>query len=94
MDGSLFDYRNLTPEEGFQRIKNLIDTIKKYNGVFVLLWHNSSLNPLELPGWIKTYERTMEYLGKQNLLNDTAQRIVDWWENNISGSENRMCWRC
>lgn len=86
MDGSLFDYQNLTPEEGFQRIKNLIDTIKKYNGLFVLLWHNSSLDDLRLPAWIKVYEKTIEYLGKQNLFNDTAQGIISWWKENVSGS--------
>jgi len=85
MDGSLFNYQNVTSEEGFQRIKGLIDAVKNYNGLFVLLWHNSSLDKLELPGWIKTYERTMEYLGKQNLFDDTAQGIIDWWENNVFG---------
>jgi len=58
----------------------LIDTTKKYNGLFVLLWHNSSLDRLELPGWIQVYERTMEYIGKQDVFNDTAQGIIDWWE--------------
>jgi len=85
MDRSLFNYQNLTPQKGFQRIKNLINTTKKYNGLFVLLWHNSSLDPIELPGWIKTYERTMEYLGKQNAFNDTAQGIINWWDSNASG---------
>ncbi|MBA7489488.1 hypothetical protein ES702_00022 [subsurface metagenome] len=80
MDRSLFNYQNLTPEEGFQRIKNLIDITKKYNGLFVLLWHNSSLDRLELPGWIQVYERTMEYIGKQDVFNNTAQGIIDWWE--------------
>jgi len=46
MDGSLFNYQNLTPEEGFQRITGIINTIKEYQGVFVLLWHNSSLDNL------------------------------------------------
>ena len=82
MDGSLFDYQNLTPEEGFQRIKSLIDTTKKYNGLFVLLWHNSSLDSLRLPGWFETYERIMEYIGKLDVFNDTAQGIVDWWKKN------------
>lgn len=85
MDGSLFDYQNLTSEEGFQRIKKIINTVKKYQGVFVLLWHNSSLDPLELPGWIKTYERTMEYLGRQDIFDVTAKGITGWWESNISG---------
>lgn len=85
MDGSLFNYQNLIPEEGFQRIKTLVDTIKKYHGVFVLLWHNSSLNDLKLPGWIRVYKETMEYLGKQDIFNDAAQGIIDRWENNIFG---------
>ena len=84
MDGSLFDYQNLTPEEGFQQIKNLIDTVKKYNGLFVLLWHNSSLDDLKLPGWIEVYEKTIEYLGRKNVFNAPAKGIIDWWGNNIS----------
>jgi len=88
MDGSLFNYQDLTPEEGFQRIKNLIDTTKKYNGLFVLLWHNSSLNDLKLPAWIKVYERTMEYLGRENVFNAPAKGLIDWWEDNVSGYKN------
>jgi len=45
-----------------------------------LLWHNSSLDTLELPGWVDAYERAMEYIGKQNVFNQTAQGIIDWWE--------------
>lgn len=83
MDGSLFNYQNLTTEEGFQRIKDIINIVKKYQGVFVLLWHNSSLDDSKLPGWIEVYERTMEYLGKQNILNIPAKKIIDWWDNNV-----------
>lgn len=53
MDRSSFNYQNLAPEEGFQRIKGIINTVKKYQGVFVLLWHNSSLDDLKLLGWIE-----------------------------------------
>lgn len=83
MDASLFDYQNLSPEEGFQRIKNLVHVTKKYHGVFVLLWHNSSLNDLKLLGSIEIYERTMEYLRRQNVFNETAIGIIDWWEKGI-----------
>lgn len=47
MDRGLFGYQELTPEEGLQRIKDLINTVEKYNGLFILLWHNS-LDDLEL----------------------------------------------
>lgn len=83
MDTSLFVYQSLTPEEGFQRIKALVDTIKKYNGVFVLLWHNSSFDELRLPGWGQVYEKTLEYIGKPNIFNDTAKGVIDWRDNNV-----------
>ena len=82
MDRSLFDYQNLTPEEGFQRIKDLIDITKDYHGMFVLLWHNSSLDPLRFPGWAEVYKRIIEYLGKKNILKGSAREIIDWWEKN------------
>ena len=39
MEGSLKNekYMNLSPEEGFEKIKELIQKIKKYNGTFTLL---------------------------------------------------------
>lgn len=78
MDGSLFDYQNLTSEDGFQRIKELIESVKKYSGVFVLLWHNCSFEELRLGGWSRVYEKTLACIGKQNIFNDTAKGIVDW----------------
>lgn len=83
MDTSLFVYQSLTPEEGFQRIKALVDTIKKYNGVFVLLWHNSSFDELRLPRWTQVYEKTLECIGKQNIFNDVAKGVIGWWDNNV-----------
>lgn len=84
MDGSLFNYQNLTPEEGFQRIRDMINSVRKYQGVFILLWHNSSLDDLKLPRWIRVYEETMEYLEKQNIFNAPAKEIIGWWESIVS----------
>lgn len=44
MEGSLVNYQNLSPEKAEKKIIKLIDRVKKYNGSFVLLWHNSSFN--------------------------------------------------
>ena len=42
-----------TEEKQYQKLeefsKRLIDSVRKYNGDFVFLWHNSSFN---LPEWI------------------------------------------
>jgi hypothetical protein len=43
MEGSLFDYMGLNYEESVKYIKELIGQVKKHNGVFVTLWHNSAL---------------------------------------------------
>jgi peptidoglycan/xylan/chitin deacetylase (PgdA/CDA1 family) len=45
MDIALFnDKNNNTSEIMIKEIFNLLDKVKKYNGEFVLLWHNTSIN--------------------------------------------------
>ena len=89
MEVSFYGYQGLSPEEGFGRAQLLIDTVKKYNGVFVLLWHNSSLDDLELPGWRGTYERILGYLAAQNVLGATVKETIHLWEERGTESEER-----
>jgi hypothetical protein len=42
MDATLIGDENFTPEQIKKKTKKIIDIVKKYNGTFVLLWHNSS----------------------------------------------------
>lgn len=44
MDGSLYDYMKLSHDEALLKIKELADECKKYNGEFILLWHNTMLD--------------------------------------------------
>ena len=44
MEGTLVGYRGLSLCEMKKKIALLKDVTKKYNGKFVLLWHNSSFN--------------------------------------------------
>ncbi len=67
MDGTLKEYLKLAPEEAIQQAKALIDWYKKYNGTFVLLWHNSSFNELEgWKNWDKVYEEILQYLNEHS----------------------------
>jgi hypothetical protein len=67
MDGTLKEYLKLAPEEAIQQAKTLIDWYKKYNGTFVLLWHNSSFNELEgWKNWDKVYEEILQYLNENS----------------------------
>lgn len=44
MEGTLGLYMNITLEDAKNRVGELMKQIKKYEGDFVFLWHNSSLN--------------------------------------------------
>lgn len=67
MEGSLQNprYMDLSSKEGFEKIKELIQKIKKYKGTFTLLWHNSSFYTTEWKDWEWVYHETIKYL-KEN----------------------------
>lgn len=44
MDGTLYEYMGLSHGEALPVIKKLADECKKYNGEFVILWHNTMLD--------------------------------------------------
>ena len=55
MDSSLFYYRKLPVEEAMESALTIIAEIKRFNGVFTLLWHNSYFNESEVPGITEFY---------------------------------------
>jgi hypothetical protein len=62
MDATLFKYRNLGAEESWDIILKLIDETRKAGGLFVSIWHNTSL--LETPegrAWRELFERMLQY---------------------------------
>jgi len=83
MEGSLQNpnYQNLPPEEAYGEIIKLIEVIKRYRGVFVLLWHNSSFDPLSRwAGWKEVYEKVMKYISEQNAWVTDGREIMLWWK--------------
>mgnify|MGYP001077022375 CR=1 FL=1 len=61
MDGTLRNYRNVTPAEGEERILTLAQRCQAVNGVFTLLWHNTSLQGEWAP-WAAVYRRVLPQL--------------------------------
>jgi len=54
---------------------------KRIRGVFVLLWHNSSFDPLSgWAGWKEVYERVIKYITEQNAFISGGREIVERWE--------------
>lgn len=78
MEGTLQSpiYRNLTPEEGLKSIFSIIETVKRYNGVFTILWHNSSFD-YNWDGWNYVFEETINYLGESNCIGLTGREIIE-----------------
>lgn len=57
MDGTLYEYKKLDPESARKVILNLITETKKAGGLFVSIWHNTSLlDNNERRGWRDVFE--------------------------------------
>ncbi|MEW8992893.1 polysaccharide deacetylase family protein [Clostridium sp.] len=82
MDGTLDnkDYNNYGVDEAYNKVIRLISTIKKYNGVFSLLWHNSSLDKYDVKyiKWIPVYEKIMNYLGEESVKSYTGMELIEY----------------
>jgi len=72
MDGSLFSYQDLSPEEGYNKINYLVQKVKEYNGEFVILWHNSAFNT---PTW-KNYQLIYERILNENSNNSRGKTSI------------------
>lgn len=60
MEASLVKYQNTERENFLNHLIKLRDTVKKYNGNFVFLWHNSSFNWGYWKAYQKHYEKLFE----------------------------------
>lgn len=47
MDGSLYDYMKLSHNDAMAKVKKLAFECKKYNGEFIILWHNTMLDDID-----------------------------------------------
>jgi hypothetical protein len=67
MDGTLNDVLKMNIEEAKTVVSNLIDVTYKYNGIFIPLWHNSTLcNCNEWKGWREVFEHTLKGINDKN----------------------------
>ncbi|MBC8062343.1 MAG: polysaccharide deacetylase family protein [Clostridiaceae bacterium] len=77
MESTLKDveYNNLSPKEAMKVISKLIETISKYNGVFTLLWHNTSFD-YQWREWKSVYEETLKLLNDNNCKGMSGREII------------------
>ena len=62
MDGTLFQYKNLVPGAAKEIVFKIINETRKAGGLFVSIWHNTSLlDNQEWSGWRELFESMLQY---------------------------------
>ncbi len=76
------DYSEYTPSQGYDKTVELIEVVRKYKGVFSLLWHNSTLDGYDSKNqpWILIYENILKYLSQNDVLNKTGVDLMKYLE--------------
>ena len=59
MECSLIKLPYLPPEDILEKIKSLIGKVKKYNGEFVILWHNNNINMEQWTNYKHVYSKML-----------------------------------
>lgn len=77
MAPTFFNYMKLDIKNAWEITKQLIDTVKKYNGVITFLWHNTDMIGKKL----ELYEKILKYSKENNAWMTSAEEIADWWKN-------------
>ncbi|MEW6469083.1 MAG: polysaccharide deacetylase family protein [Bacteroidota bacterium] len=61
MDATLRFYMKVSPEEAVDRIRPVVEEVKKVNGTFISLWHNESISNNRIwQGWEHVYEEMVK----------------------------------
>lgn len=61
MDGTFQNYKRYSPEEAIETIRSLINETKAVGGLFISVWHNTSLTEMEeWKGWKQVFEFTVK----------------------------------
>ena len=65
MDATLFKYRGQNIKEAFKSINEIISEIKRFNGIFTLLWHNGHFDENLYPEITKFYQNLIKHITSQ-----------------------------
>jgi len=80
MDSTLLEYRGLQSEVAKEAIMEMVAQVKRYRGVFTLLWHNSSLYDLVHPGVSAVFRDIIKEICAEDPLRRTISETVKRWE--------------
>lgn len=81
MEVTLFGYRNMNYQEAQTSVLQLISEVKKFNGVFTLLWHNCFFDEFKYKGITAFYETLISAIRKENPLGITGKELLSKLNN-------------
>jgi hypothetical protein len=79
MDGTLAHYRGMNPESASARIVELLDTVAAHAGVAVLLFHNTSYDGHDFPGWGGVFEDATACMADGRFLTASMPEVIETW---------------
>lgn len=77
MDSTLFDYRKLDFDQAIAVVKDLLNEVKRFNGFFVMLWHNSYFDEVSHRGITKFYEELLEFIAHLEPENVLGKELME-----------------
>ena len=83
MDSTLEYYRNFEPEKSKVIIKEMINKLKNYGGIFTLLIHNTCYDDFDYKGWGTVYEEIIKYSLDEDILIKSIKESLYYFNNPI-----------
>ena len=77
MDVTLFHYRRMDMKKARVAILDVLNNVRRFGGVFVLLWHNSHLDEDHILGIRRFYAELLEEISSFDLESLTCSQVID-----------------
>jgi len=77
MDATLFEYRKLNFGDAKFVINTLLSEVKKFHGIFTLLWHNGYFDENRHPGITEFYINIIKEIASQNAQSVLGSELLD-----------------
>lgn len=76
MDVTLLSHRKMNNDMALASIATMVKEVKKHNGIFTLLWHNSFFDEALYPGVTELYETILKTISAQQSISLTGQQLI------------------
>lgn len=80
MESTLFNRRHLNAAQAIDRSREIMDTCRRYNGIFVGLWHNILWDERDCPGWGEHFTTCLDHAGREEALVTSLRSALESWK--------------